>query len=183
MSPTRSLIPLALCASVLATIVPAQADQVLQPGITVRARNIDVNGNSVVLSGDVLIAATPDQRLVLKSQRNGLLVKFSDNQNRTVTISPFDAKSETVAMNPDGMTLSDSRGNSVTILTSGKLPELPPAPAVTTVPATTSTTPTASTPSVSVTIVQTPPAPDEPQPRKKKERYVDPVTDRGAVIP
>jgi len=181
MLPTRSHISLALCFGTFAAFVPAHADQVLQPGITVRARDIDVNGNSVVLSGDVLIAATPDQRLVLKSQKGGLLVKFSDIQNRTVTISPFDAKSETVTMNPDGMTMSDRNGNSVTILTSGKLPELPPTPAVTST--TPPAPPTTSTAPVSVTIVQTPPAPDQPEPRRKKERYVDPVTDRGAVIP
>jgi len=183
MSTSRITLSLALSLGTFAMLVPAHADQVLQPGITVRARDIDVDGNSVVLSGNVLIAATPDQRLVLKSQKGGLLVKFSDNQNRTVTISPFDAKSETVTMNPDGMTLSDSHGNSVTILTSGKLPELPPAPVVTPTPTALSTTTPSSTSPVSVTIVQTPPAPDDPQPRKKKERYVDPVTDRGAVIP
>jgi len=180
---SRVTLTLALCLGASATLVPAHADQVLQPGITVRARDIDVNGNSVVLSGDVLIAVTSDQHLVLKSQKSGLLVRFSDNQNRIVSISPFDVKSETVTVNPDGMTLSDSHGNSVTILTSGKLPELPPAPVVTAAPSP-PPPPSTSAPSnapVSVTIVQSPPDPD--QPRKKKERYVDPVTDRGAVIP
>lgn len=174
---------LALCLCAFAPAVPAHADAVLQPGISVRARSIDVNGNSVLLSGDVLIAVTADQHVILKSQKNGLLVKFSDNQNRTVTVSPFDVKSETVAVNPDGMTLSDNHGNSVAIFTSGKLPDLPPAPVATSTPTTPTppAVPRQSTGPVSVTIVQSPPTPDEPP--KKKERYHDPVTDRGAVIP
>ena len=174
----RKSLCVAIGLGALAVSCPAHADQVLQPGISVRARNIDFDGTSVLLSGSVLIAATPDHHIILKSQKNGLQVKFSDNQDRLVMISPFDVKSETVALNPDGMTLTDGKGNSVTILTTGKLPELPPA-AVTTVPAPVAAAP--ATPPVSVTIVQTPPPADEPP--HKKERYHDPVTDRGAVIP
>lgn len=176
-----------LVAAVCAALsTPALADQVMQVGISVSARSIDVDGNTVVLSGDVRIAATPDKNLVLKSEKRGLLVQFSSSQDRTVIVSPFDVRSETVSVTPDGMMLADSHGNTVTILTSGKLPDLPPTPAAT-VPAPAVSPPVASTlkpapapaqAPVTVTIIQTGPADDQ-----RKEKNYDPVADRSAVLP
>jgi hypothetical protein len=165
----------------------AHADQTMQMGISVSAKNIAVDGNDIKLNGDVRIAATPDRRLTFQSEKNALLVKFSDNQNRTVTVTPFDVKSETLTLTPSGFVLADKRGNTVTVFTNGQLPEavtvvMPAYDTAKPVPyaPTHQSTPPASNAPVSVTIVQTAPPPPPPD---KKERYVDPVTDRGAVIP
>jgi len=135
-------------------------------------KTLSLPGGGTMYSGDVRVTTLGVARLSVQSWQGGLLLRRSGSTgplrpnsggtgSDVVGTMPFDASTEMVEIGDGTVTFRDKAGHSLTVIASA--PNSITAVVVPSVP-----------PPVN------PPQDQEPEP---KPRRIDPVTDRGAVIP
>ena len=146
----------------------ALADTAVAPaGVSIQSTGL-VGGDLKIYTGPVTIIESPTERVHVEAQPGQLLFRrIGATQGDAIGATPFDPTTESFEMVNGALVLSDALGHTITIHPAMAAPSAGPvqpgAPA--------------SDPAASVSS-------DDPGPTPpKKPRRIDPVTDRGHVIP